>query len=123
MSVCPAIFLFFCSLTFLQIDPIKPDNVDAILRLRQQLLQVQGMLDNLMERLRKSPSSNPSETCTIEKTPVQHHKTNETYEELYPHDIRCPDKKALTHFQLVKFPLGPNPECTLHYEYTCCTLV
>lgn len=124
-------FFFLSSFTFLPgstNDPLANElstlnGEDDIVNIRQLLFEVQNKLSILIKRLTHSPSSNPSRACAVHYTPTHQHNAGVTYEELQYHDVRCPEEKMLTRFQLVSVPVGSNGQSEVHFEFVCCSLI
>lgn len=124
-------FFLLSSVTFLPANTIEPsanepstlNDEDDMVNIRQLLFEVQNKLSILIKRLTHSPSSNPSRACTLHYTPTHQHNAGVTYEELQFHDIRCPEEKMLTRFQLVSVPIGNNGQSDVHFEFVCCSLI
>lgn len=120
-------FLLVCGAAISMADPVKIYTLDDVSddsqALKKQLFDVQDQLAALKKSLKSIPSTNPTSACTIQNTPVQHHTSGVTYEKLDAHDIRCPEGKVLTRFQLKSDSIGTTGEANVYYEYICCSLV
>lgn len=121
--------ILFVAVAISSSEPIKRkawtilDLVDDNNDLQNQLFDLQNQLASLTKSLKSSPSTLPSMACTIQNTPVQHHTSGITYDQLSAHDISCPQGKVLTRFQLVSVPVGTTGEANVHFEYVCCSLI
>lgn len=94
------------------------------LYIKKELNNLEKDLANLKRSLAETVSSNPTNACTRHTTPVQHYFNGvNTYEQLSAHDVRCPNTKVLTRFQMVTVTNGNTRQGTVHYEYICCALI